>query len=259
MLQLAGEKGSSSWLNAPPIKSLGFTLNKREFRDSIHLRYGWAIPGTPTYCQCGESNSINHALSCNKGGYGIMRHNHIRDVEAELLNEVCKDVRIEPPLLPVSGEKSGNGNNADGARLDVSAIGVWAPLERSFMDVRIFHPNAPSYEKRDISKLYETHEKEKKKAYNERVIQNEKGSFTPLVMTTTGGMGIEAQNFHKRLALLIANKRKEAYSDVILYIRTKIRFAILKCTLIAIRGIRNKTHKSETTPISNVSFNLIDF
>ena len=30
-----------------------------------------------------------------------MRHNNIRDFEASLLREICKDVKIEPMLLPV--------------------------------------------------------------------------------------------------------------------------------------------------------------
>ena len=96
MLELAQEKGSGSWLTALPIKSLGYTLNKQQFRDSICLRYGWKVPNTPSYCQCGKKNDVDHALSCPKGGYVIMRHNHIRDLEAELMREVCRDVKVEP-------------------------------------------------------------------------------------------------------------------------------------------------------------------
>ena len=34
-LLLAQEKGAGSWLNALPIKALGYTLNKQEFKDYI--------------------------------------------------------------------------------------------------------------------------------------------------------------------------------------------------------------------------------
>ena len=85
-----------SWLTALPIKTLGYTLNKREFQDSICLRYDWRIPNKPSYCLCGVNNDINHALSCKKGGYVMMRHNCIRNLEAEIMQEVCSDVRIEP-------------------------------------------------------------------------------------------------------------------------------------------------------------------
>ena len=79
-------------------------------------------------------------------------------------------------------------------------------MEKTFLDIRIMHPNCPSYINKDISQVYETHEKAKKRAYNERIIQVEKGSFTPIVFSTFGGMGNEADRFHKRLAHLISEK-----------------------------------------------------
>ena len=65
------------------------------------------------------------------------------------MREVCVDVKIEPELLPLHNMEL-NGNNAEKARLDVSGIGVWAPQERTFIDVRIFHENALSYINKDI-------------------------------------------------------------------------------------------------------------
>ena len=162
ILQLSQEKGSGSWLTAIPTKSHGFTLNKLEFRDSVCLRYGWRVSNTPSYCQCGKKNDIDHTLSCRKGGYVTMRHNRIRDLEAELMREVCTDVRIEPQLLPLANENLVNGNTAGGARLDVSGNGVWSPMEKTFLDVRVMHPNCPSYINKDISQVYKSHEKEKK-------------------------------------------------------------------------------------------------
>ena len=46
------EKGDSSWLSDIPLKEMHFTLNKREFRDAIKLRYGWEFNDIPTVC-CG--------------------------------------------------------------------------------------------------------------------------------------------------------------------------------------------------------------
>ena len=109
-----------------------------------------------------------------------------------------------------------------------------------------------------IEKVYETHEKEKKRAYNERVIQVEKGSFTPIVMSTFGGMGVEAKKFHKRIATLISEKRGERYSDVVNYLRTRLRFSILRSVLTAVRGVRGKSRNEMVAPISTLSFNLIE-
>ena len=87
-------------------------------------------------------------------------------------------------------------------------------------------------------------------------MQIEKGSFTPIVGTTFGGMGREAERHHKRIASLIATKRNEEYGDVLNHIRTRLRFSVLKSVLTAVRGVRGKTRPS--APISTISFNLIE-
>ena len=253
-LDLATEKGSGAWLSALPLQSLGYVLNKSEFRDGIALRYGWRIPNTPFHCKCSKKNSVDHTLNCKLGGYVTMRHNAIRDLEADLLREVCKDVKIEPELLPI-GNVELHGNTAEKARLDVSAVGIWSSMERTFLDVRIMHPNSPSYRNKTPEQLYVQHEREKKNSYNNRVLQIEKGSFTPLVYSTSGGMGPECTKYHKRIAELISNKRNENYADVMNCIRTKIRFCLLKSTLVAVRGERGK--KGRQTSMADVSFNTI--
>ena len=101
--------------------------------------------------------------------------------------------------------------------------------------------------------------KEKKRAYNERVILMEKDTFTPTVISTSGGVGIEADRHHKRIASLIARKRRQSYADALRYIRTRLRFCLSKSVLIAITGVRGKRMKENSTPISSLSFNLIDF
>ena len=97
-MELSQEKGSSSWLNVIPLKEMGFDLSKREFRDALHLRYDWSIPDKPAVCVCGDNFNTDHAMICKKGGFITMRHNELHDLEAELLNTVCKDVQIEPVL-----------------------------------------------------------------------------------------------------------------------------------------------------------------
>ena len=185
-----------------------------------------------------------------------MRHDRIRNLEATILKDVCKDVRIEPELLPIGDTSTSSTNVADKARLDVSAVGVWSPIERTFFDVRVVHPNAPSYNGKDVEKIYQQNEREKKSKYNQRVIQVEKATFTPLVFTTTGGMAPECTKFHKKVAELISWKTKEEYSQVMNHIRTRIRFTLLKSTLIAIRGERGKSRKVDNN-ISDVSFNMV--
>ena len=260
MVVLAQEKGAGSWLTALPLKRYGYILNKQEFKDAVCLRYGWRIANTPSYCQCKKKNDIDHALSCATGGYVMMRHNRLRDLEAELMQEVCRDVRIEPELLPlgeVNLQVITHGNKANKGRLDVSGVGVWGS-QCTFLDLRVTHPNCAKYADKSVSQVYTMHENEKKREYNERILQVEKGSFTPMVFTTTGGTGPEANKHHKRIAQLIANKRKEEYPEVMAYIRRRVSFNLLKSIVTAIRGVRGKKNwKDKPDPISSVEFGLI--
>ena len=77
------------------------------------------------------------------------------------------------------------------------------------------------------------------------------------VFTTTGGMAPEAKRFIRRLAVLIATKTNEEYSQVMCNIRTRLSMDIMRSVLVAVRGVRGKVKKAWTAPISNVSFNLI--
>ena len=103
-IKLASEKAASSWLNALPLSKQGFDLTKTEFRDGIALRYTWEAKNTPAICPCGKKFSHIHALHCAKGRYTQLRHNEIRDVVANLMDDVCHDVQIEPKLQSLDGE-----------------------------------------------------------------------------------------------------------------------------------------------------------
>ena len=46
-------------------------------------------------------------------------------------------------------------------------------------------------------------------SYGQRVRNIEHAVFTPLVLSTSGGMGREATTFYKRLADLLSNKRND--------------------------------------------------
>ena len=254
-LDLAREKGAGAWLTSLPLLSYDYVLNKQFFRDALCIRYGWPVPNTPQYCGCGKKFDVDHALVCMKGGYVIMRHNRIRDLEASILRDICKDVRVEPELLPIANPTQST-NNAQGARLDVSAIGIWSPMERTFLDVRVVHPNANTYKNQPIEQIYRNHESLKKSAYNNRIVQVERASFTPLVFSTSGGMALECTRYHKQIAQKIALKTKEEYSHVMNHLRTRIRYTLLKSTLIAIRGERGKERKSKES-ISSLSFNMM--
>ena len=88
------------------------------------------------------------------------------------------------------------------------------------------------------------------------MIAVEKGTFTSLVYSTFGGWGPQAQRYHKRLAELISKRKNEEYHYVINHIRLKVRFALLRSVLIAIRGERGRRSKP-AQPIGATSFNMV--
>ena len=247
--------GASAWLSAMPLVENNFWLSKREFWDAVRLRYKWELKKTPSHCACGHSFDVTHALSCPLGGLVILRHNEIRDITAELLTEVCKDVRKEPPLEQLSGENFPNrsANRTDEARLDVSATGLWVPYQKAFLDVRVFNPSAKKY--RTIDQAFIMNEREKKNEYCQRVLQIENGTFNPLVFSINGGMGKECAAVYKRIAQMMADKREStSYSDCITFIRTRLSFAVLRSAMRCIRGSRKLNNR---VPIDEQDISLV--
>ena len=53
-VDLAADKGASSWLTLLPVTEMDLNLNKREFKDAVHLRYDWQMSDVPNVCVCGE-------------------------------------------------------------------------------------------------------------------------------------------------------------------------------------------------------------
>ena len=84
-LELCSEKGASTVLNSLPLKRYGFGLNRRQFIDSLCLRYNLTLDDVPETCACGSPNSINHSLSCKLGGYPYLRHDSLKETLAEIL------------------------------------------------------------------------------------------------------------------------------------------------------------------------------
>lgn len=233
--------GASNWLTNLPIKEFGYELNKEQFQDALRIRYSWSLPRLPTECVCGSRFDIAHALSCKKGGFVTLRHNEIRDLTSIMLNEVCPDVRREPRLVEMDGEHLTHrtANRSQEARLDISATGFWTPGQRAFFDIRVFDLNARRYRGLELEKCFRRNEGEKKRHYNERVNNIENGTFTPLVFSTSGGMGRECKTFYKRLCEMMAEKRGETSQRVTDFIRTKLSYSLLRSTLLCLRGSRS--------------------
>ena len=140
----------------------------------------------------------------------------------------------------------------DEARLDIKANGLWdSRFCRTFFDVKIFNPLARTCPK-NVNEAYKFHESQKKLKYESRIINVEKSTFNPLVFACTGGAGPSATKVITRLAAKINEKGTESYADAISYIRTKISFALLRSSVLCLRGCR-ATRRQQAIVESSIS------
>ena len=232
-------KGASSWLTPYPLKRDNLLLNKREFTDAVRLRYRWQLKYLPAKCACGKQFTVDHAMSCAKGGFIHQRHDDVRDMLAHVLNDVCNDVQTEPHLQPLTGENlPANANTTEEARLDIRARSFWQRGQLAFFDVKVFNPYAKSHLTKRLEKAFEASENEKKRKYNQRIIEVEHGSFSPIVVTPYGGSGRETDKFLQELAKKLAAKMDLDNSRMIQWLRTKLSFTLLRSAILCIRGSR---------------------
>ena len=250
--ELAKDKGASNWLTSLPLEKYNFSLSKSEFRDALSMRYGWLPERLPSKCVCSEKFTIDHALSCPRGAFPTIRHNEIRNLTGNLLTEVCNDVQLEPVLQSLTGEtlNHATSNTHDEARADISARDFWGNRQKAFFDIKVFNPFAKSNQKFALPSCYTHHEKSKRRMYEQRIIEVEHGSFTPLVFSTTGGMGRLATIFYKRLASMLADKRQQPYATTMGWLRCQLSFSLLRSTILCLRGSRSRHNYIPRLPIS---------
>ena len=148
---------------------------------------------------------------------------------------------IEPTLQQLTGESLNErtANITDEEHVDIGARGFWISGQQVFFDIRVFNPITQRYGSQELTKACEINECEKKIQYNERILDVEHASFTPLVMTTLGGMGRKTTKFYSRLSESIAEKRKERYNVIKNWISWKISFALVNCVCMCVSGSKS--------------------
>jgi hypothetical protein len=245
------EKGASSWVTATPLYDHATVLHKGDFVDAVYMRYGWTLPDLPVSCPCGAAFNMQHALDCMLGGFRTIQHNEVRDVFAQLMRDAGHTVETEPPLQKLSGEvfEYKSANKEDDARSDIKASGFWREMRHAYFDVKVVSPFARSNSHRNQVSLMKSAEKAKMREYKERIRDVEHADFNPLVFTTVGAMAPQCQIVVKRLAEKISKKQSVNQSIVTGWLRVRLSFALLRTTLMCIRGTRRKRHFLSDTNI----------
>ena len=127
-------------------------------------------------------------------------------------------------------------NTNDKARPDIRARGMWRPGQNAFSDICLTNVNANSQKHQIVDNILKKHEKEKKRAYNNRIMNVEHWTFTQLVFSLTGVEGPETSTFHKHISQKYCEKSEEKHKKVLSFTRCKLSFLILRSVLICVRG-----------------------
>ena len=110
-------------------------------------------------------------------------------------------------------------------------LGHISPVSQPLLqviDVRVTHVNSRSNQGKYTATIFKEQESENKRKYNQRVMDVEMGTFTPLVFGTNGGMGLDCQNFLRTLANKLSTKNDEPYASVISWLRIQLSFLYIK-------------------------------
>ena len=174
------------------------------------------------------------------GGFVGQRHNEVANLWGYTCKKVYNDVGVEPELEELDSEEMERktANVTDEARSDVRVRGFWSNRRNAFFDFRVFYPFASSHYGRSLAAIYKSNSLEKKRQYQERVAQVEDGSFTPMVMSSAGGMGPEMTIAFKFLAARLAEKEGGNYASTVGVLRTRFSFAAARSALVCLRGSR---------------------
>ena len=140
-----------------------------------------------------------------------------------------------------------SANCSNAARADIHARGFWGRRQGALFDVRVFHPNAPSYRQTRVASLFRRHELE------DRIRNVDCESFTQLVFSTFGGLGKEATIFYNRLADLLSQKHNTPpYSQTLSWMHCALSFSLLRYPVLAIC----RSRKLQSTELPAVSTEL---
>ena len=105
----------------------------------------------------------------------------------------------------------------------------------------IFHSDLDHVRPIKPTTLEDTYRKRarEKRAYDRRVIEVDRTTFTPLVMSVTGSMAKTSTIFYKRLAAMLA---------VINLIRCRLSFCLLRAAIVCICSSRSTATKLRSEP-----------
>ena len=112
---------------------------------------------------------------------------------------------------------------------------------RAFFDNRIIDADAPSYvSSNTLWQALANRAANQKKAKYQRVVEELRGSITPLVCSTDGVLHHEYAAYQRQLAHHLSAKREKLYFVIMAWVRIRTQFVIIHAVDLSLRGSRRK-------------------
>ena len=141
---------------------------------------------SPPTVYTGNNFTTGHAMICKQRDYysALQQAERPRGQTLEFCMQRCRGEQLSRAF----------NRSINDARLDIHTGGFQKRQCAAFYDMRVRHSNASSYQNKEPQQVSQIHENEKKRQYCRRILDVEKGTFTPLVFTTSSAMGIDWQS-----------------------------------------------------------------
>ena len=157
------------------------------------------------------------------------------------MSEVCHDVKVGPVLQPLTGEthRYKTAIRDDDAHLDICASGFKVlDINMHFLTFMSSIP-WPLLTGLQHCVLPTTSMNRRSTVHMRKGFERlSNGCFTPLVFSTSGGMGKAATIAYKRLANLLSTRRNTPYHTLMGWLCCPLNFSLLKSSIMCIRGFR---------------------
>uniref|UniRef100_A0A1X7UTM5 Uncharacterized protein n=1 Tax=Amphimedon queenslandica TaxID=400682 RepID=A0A1X7UTM5_AMPQE len=114
----------------------------------------------------------------------------------------------------------------------------------ALLDIRVVNTDAQSYVNQSPSNVLAKAEEKKVKYLS--ACEARRALFPPICVSVDGMVGREANAFLKRLGERLSMKWARHYSEVINWIRTRLTFAIIRTSILCLRGSRTKWRSVDT-------------
>jgi hypothetical protein len=231
-------------MQVKPFDATAYHLSKFEWQDMVAARYNKTLIDAPARCDACPNvpYTLTHALTCNKGGNRIYRHDTVKNALAVIgkkaLGQSAFHVHTEPYVVQAGGLDCDGKRVAKGLLGDVYMRGIHALKQDTIIDVRVLHPDSGQNARfESTAALLEHHENAKRHKYQRECYAKGK-HFVPFVVTTDGAMGPAALKLIDALADRLQKAWERPRGLVKAWVKMRLSLAIARATSACIRGNR---------------------